>query len=234
MANRKKIFGIATEEGTDNTLVIFDGATVSAYQAGTSTPINQYATEGAASPSTILTDDQGEYEFWIDIDEDADRIKIEITKSGHTSIVIDDIFIAVPYIQDGGDIYYKDNSRGDKWLSLHQVFVNGARNNNSVTDIYLSLYDRGPSNLIPYVLPFDATLVGMTLSCTSNTVSWTGEVRKNGVAAVEDSLSIANQYTNYDFTKNTDFDAGDRIEIYMNGTSIPRPSVGLYFRRRKT
>jgi len=88
---RRKLFGVATEEGTGNSLVILDGADVQAYQAGTSTPIDMYAAESGGIPTTITTDAQGRYAFWIEIVDANKKIKLEITKVAHAGQTIDGI-----------------------------------------------------------------------------------------------------------------------------------------------
>jgi len=82
-------------------------------------------------------------------------------------------------------------------------------------------------------LPFDATLVGISISGQRNNQTWTAQVRKNGSATVLDSLGITNAYENHTWSLDTDFSAGDRIQVYMSGNNINNPHVELFFRRRK-
>ncbi len=63
------------------------------------------------------------------------------------------------------------------------------------------------------------------------TQTYTIEIRKNDAVAVIDSLTVTNARENHDATKNTDFNEGDRIQFYLNGTA-DRPLVTAYFRRR--
>ena len=76
-----------------------------------------------------------------------------------------------------------------------------------------------------------ATLVGMSIQ-TNGAETWTAEVRKNGSATVEDSIAAAAADGNQDGTLNTDFDAGDEIQVFINGTMINRPVIKLEFAYR--
>ncbi len=130
-----------------------------------------------------------------------------------------------------GEVYYYDASR-DKKLGMGNIQQDVGRCHIAVTDQYLKGDGDSPSNMNGFVLPWDSTLFAITMSGKSNTQTWTAQVRKNGGGIAHDSLTITNQYSNYNNTKNTDFNAGDRIMIYCNGVSIEYPRVTLIFRRR--
>jgi len=97
-------------------------------------------------------------------------------------------------------------------------------------------YLRGPGdipmNLGGFSLPFDSTLAGITMVGGANNDIWNTEVRKNDGITVLAWLNITNAYENHDFTQNVDFDAGDRVQLYMSGTAVNRPSVTAFFTRR--
>jgi len=130
-----------------------------------------------------------------------------------------------------GDIYFTDPIR-NKNLGTAIIQQNAGRNSNNVTTQFLRGEADTPWNLNGFVLPWNATLISMTMSENVNNQTWTAEVRKNGIATVIDSLTITNQYSNFDNLKNTDFNAGDRIQIYCNGYFVKYPYVTLFFRRR--
>lgn len=130
-----------------------------------------------------------------------------------------------------GDLYFLDPIR-NKNLGSAIVQVSSGRNHSTVTNQFLRFEGDVPSNLNGFVLPWNATLIALSMSCNSNTQTWTLEVRKNGGGVSQDSLTSTNQYSNYSNTNNTDFSAGDRIMIYCNGTSIDYPHATLFFRRR--
>jgi hypothetical protein len=137
----------------------------------------------------------------------------------------------VGYVENG-DIYFYDSTR-NKDLGVGIIQIGCGRNSMNTTNQYIRMYDSIVMNLSGVTLPFDSTLVGMTMSEQVNTQSWTAQVRKNDSDTVLDSLSIVNAYENHTWNKNTDFVAGDRVQVYLNGTNIKYPQVMLYFRRKK-
>jgi hypothetical protein len=130
-----------------------------------------------------------------------------------------------------GDIYYHDPVR-DKNLGVATIQLDVGRNHHNVTNQFLRSEGDTPTNQNGFVLPWDATLISMSMSGKLNTQNWSIEVRKNGGGISHASLSINNQYSNYDDNNNVDFNAGDRIMIYCNGMSIDFPHATLFFRRR--
>jgi hypothetical protein len=133
---------------------------------------------------------------------------------------------------DGDDVYFYDTTRS-KDLGVAVLEIGCGRNSANTTDQYLRTFNGTPMNQTGVALPFDATLVGMSMSGQSNTQTWTAQVGKNDLATVEDSLTITNAYENHTWSKDTDFSAGDRIQVYLSGTNINYPQVRLYFRRTK-
>jgi hypothetical protein len=137
----------------------------------------------------------------------------------------------VAYV-DGDDVYFYDTTR-NKTLGVAIIEVGGARESVSTTDQYLRTYDGTPFNLSGSALPWDATLVGIVMSGEETNQTWTIQVRKNGSTTSLASLTINNAYENHDWSKDVDFSAGDRIQLYLSGTSIDYPQAKAYFRRRK-
>ena len=130
-----------------------------------------------------------------------------------------------------GDVYYYDIIRS-KNLGVSIIQQDVGRNNSNVSDQYLRGEGDVPTNQNGFVLPWNGTLVAISMSGKLNTQIWTIEVRKNGGGVAQDTLTIANQYSKYNNTNNIDFNAGDRVMIYCNGTSIDYPHATLFFRRR--
>jgi len=130
-----------------------------------------------------------------------------------------------------GDIYYHDPVR-KKNLGIAMIQHDVGRNHSTVTDQYMRSEGDVPTNLNGFVLPWDATLISLSMSGRLNTQTWTIEIRKNGGGVAQDTLTINNSYSNYNSNNNTDFNAGDRIMVYCNGTSIDFPRATLFFRRR--
>lgn len=137
----------------------------------------------------------------------------------------------VGYVENG-DIYFRDITR-NKDLGTGIIQIGCGRNSANTTNQYLRVYNDVPMDIASITLPFDSTLVGMTMTGQANTQSWTAQIRKNGSSTVLDSLSIVNSYENHVWDKNTDFLAGDRIQVYLSGINIKYPLVMLFFRRRK-
>lgn len=137
----------------------------------------------------------------------------------------------IAYVE-GDDVYFYDTTRS-KDLGVAIIEVAGARESVSTTNQYLRTFDGTPFNLSGAALPWDATLVGIVMSGEENNQTWTVQVRKNDSATSLASLTITNAYSNYDWTFDVDFSAGDRIQLYLSGTSIDYPQAKAYFRRRK-
>lgn len=117
--------------------------------------------------------------------------------------------------------------------------ITAGRGNANTTDIWLRQPDNLATNLSPYVMPFDATIVAITAAGNANE-TWDGEVYRNtdvrtggiptdGNKLTEIQVSAADSAT---VVVNVDVDAGDEIGIFMRGSSIDRPSVTVYFVRR--
>jgi len=139
---------------------------------------------------------------------------------------------SVIYIDStSGDIYFTDPIR-NKNLGAAIIQQNAGRNSNNVTTQFLRGEADTPWNLNGFVLPWNATLVSISMSGSVDNQTWAVEVRKNGTSTVIDSLTISNQFSNFDNSKNTDFNAGDRIQVYCNGYFIKYPHASLFFRRR--
>ena len=130
-----------------------------------------------------------------------------------------------------GDVYYYDATRS-KNLGVAIIQQDVGRNHSTVTNQYLRSAGDTPSNLNGFVLPWNSTLIAITMSGKSNTQTWSAEVRKNGGGIGLDTLTINNEYSKYNNTNNVDFNIGDRVQIFCNGSSIDYPRVTLFFRRR--
>lgn len=145
-----------------------------------------------------------------------------ISTNGSSAIFID---------STSGDVYYNDPIRLKK-LGVATIQTDASRNKDRVTNVYLRGEGNAPMNLNGFVLPWDATLIGISMSSNVNTQTWSAQVRKNGATSPEDFLTSTNLYSKYSSTKNVDFNAGDRVEIFCSGQNIEYPKVSLFFRRR--
>jgi hypothetical protein len=137
----------------------------------------------------------------------------------------------IGYVENG-DIYFYDTTR-NKDLGVGILQIGCGRNANNTTNQYLRVYDGVPMDMSSISLPFNSTLVGMTMNGSSDTQSWTAQIRSNGSPIILDYLSIVNSRVNCSWDKNTDFSMNDRIQVYLKGVAISYPTVMLFFRRRK-
>jgi hypothetical protein len=106
-----------------------------------------------------------------------------------------------------------------------------ARNSANTTNIYLRTSDGVPTNLAGFVLPFDATIVGIG-GASNDTDTWVGEVRKNGAATVLASLSISAAAEGSTGPLSVDVNADDIIQTYCNGSQVNYPVLVVYLKRR--
>jgi len=128
------------------------------------------------------------------------------------------------------NIFFRDRVR-NKLLSTSKNYIWAGRKG-SATNRYLENIVGTPMNLIGEPLEENSTLVGILMMNESNTITWTAEVRKNNNPAVLESLTITNQYSNSDMSKNFNFNTGDIIQVFCNGIAVPNPLVKLIFRER--
>ncbi|RLI87986.1 MAG: hypothetical protein DRP01_00100 [Archaeoglobales archaeon] len=111
------------------------------------------------------------------------------------------------------------------------MFLSGGREGAAISNVYLRGPGGTPTNQSGFVIPYDATIVALSLA-TTGAHTWTLEVRKNNNPAVIASLTVAALERTYDSTINVDIDAGDELQLYCNGTNINAPSGSLVLRRR--
>lgn len=127
-------------------------------------------------------------------------------------------------------VYDKTNSR-NKFLSVNRQYMYfWGRDSNNNTNEYARAGDF-TSNQGGPVLMRNATLVGISAK-TNGAETWTVRVRKNGVVTNLASLALSAVDKAQDITLNIDFNAGDDIEVYIDGTRINRPIITLEFAYR--
>lgn len=112
---------------------------------------------------------------------------------------------------------------------LSPVFTFIAGRNTTITDSYLRGPGNLPTNLSGFVLPFNATIIGIGVA-TRVVETWTAEVRKNGGAAITSLVVVAVRKLYGAVSVNVN--QGDEIQMYCNGTNINRPQVAVYLTRR--
>jgi len=123
----------------------------------------------------------------------------------------------------GGVLYAYDGTRS-KWLSVDRKMVWAGRNANA-TNLYLRTVDSVATSVSGYRALRSGTITGLVAQTGSNS-TWTLEIRKNGVTTPIASLSITTASGAQDATINVDFNAGDELEIFCNGSAVPTPVGG--------
>jgi len=126
--------------------------------------------------------------------------------------------------------YDKTNSR-NKFLSVSRQYVTfGGRDSTKTTNEYLrnALFT---SNEASTKLIQNATLVGISVN-TAEAETWIARVRRNGVVTNLYSKSLTGSAGTQDATLNVNFDVGDVVQVYCEGTDVNRPLVVLEFAYR--
>jgi hypothetical protein len=115
-------------------------------------------------------------------------------------------------------------------VSTDTFMLGASRKSNSTSNTYLFGYNDVPTNEVGYVLPFDCTLIAMT-AATIDAETWSGEIHTSLSLVAGALVSIA-AATSGTATMSINFNAGDIIQFYCNGTGISKPVVNAFFRRR--
>lgn len=126
-------------------------------------------------------------------------------------------------------IYDKTNSR-NRFLGVarqYMTFSGRDSANNSNEYLRVGLFT---SNQAGIRLMRNATLTGISAQ-TNGAETWNVRVRKNGVVTDLATL-VLSAVSGAQDEYNVDFDAGDSVEVYLDGTQIDRPLVTLEFRER--
>lgn len=138
--------------------------------------------------------------------------------------------IPVAMIANTPAYYDKSNSR-NKWLSYYRMHLSfTGRDNQNNSNEYLRAGEF-TSNQSSYRLLRNMTLIGISAQTNGNG-TWNVRVRKNGVNTNLATLSITAAAGAQSSSFNVDFNAGDKIEVFCDGSNINRPFVVLEFAER--
>lgn len=138
--------------------------------------------------------------------------------------------IPISMINNTPAYYDKTNSR-NKFLSMYRMHMAfSGRDNQNNSNEYLRAGEF-TSNQSSYRLIKNMTLIGISAQ-TNGAETWTARVRKNGVVTNLASLALSAVAGAQDATLNVDFTAGDKVEVYCDGSSVDRPFVTLEFAER--
>jgi len=100
----------------------------------------------------------------------------------------------------------------------------------STTNSYLQSVGGEYMNIIPFVLPFDSTLIAIS-SSSKYSQTWESQIHVSEILISGATLSISNTFSSW-ATYSINFNAGDRIMLYCNGTSIDSPRIDAIFRQK--
>ena len=127
---------------------------------------------------------------------------------------------------------YKFNDGGtastDIWSARQSIdniitlTLAGARSGGGVTNVYLRSGDGLPYNTTPMIMPFDGTIKHISMSTSANS-TWIAEVRDNGTAIT--GATISNKTTGTYSSFNVNVNAGARLQLYCNGSSVANPRI---------
>lgn len=118
-----------------------------------------------------------------------------------------------------------------KWLAVESFVINGGVNSAEAEREYFSLTDNIYSENNAFVLPYDATLTGITYSSPSLGNCFV-EVHLNNSLVESAFLAINSSNKGYVNNLNVDFKEGDKIQLFLNGQNIKWPLVKVLFRKR--
>ena len=127
-------------------------------------------------------------------------------------------------------VYDKTNSR-NRFLSVNRMYLGFSGRDNSNNANEYARFGEFTSNQSSARLMKNMTLVGMSIQ-TNGAETWTAQVRKNGVVTNLASLAASAAAGAQDNTFNIDFNAGDKIDVYIDGSSVDRPIILLEFAER--
>lgn len=133
------------------------------------------------------------------------------------------------YWKNDTDGFVKEDTIMGGAIAPTDTDVVSAARNDVATNVYLRGADSTPMNLAPHILPFAAKLIYMSAS-TDGSETWDAEVHVNGVlkvGAVLPMVGVDNNYAAYNIV----FSAGDKVQLFCNGTGILRPRIDVIFRK---
>lgn len=128
---------------------------------------------------------------------------------------------------------YKLNSSGvESLVAGGRAVIIDAQKSMLTTNTYLNGTDGVPMNVVPFIIPFDSSLVSMSAS-TDGSFTWTAEIHVNSVLKTNAILSISSADSGYSssFATVTTFGAGDKVMLYCNGSGIEKPRISVFFRK---
>ena len=136
----------------------------------------------------------------------------------------------IPTASINNTLAYYDRTR-TKWLAVAKEYMqfsgrDSANNSNEYARFGLFTSNQAGGRLMRNV-----TLTAIAAQ-TNGAETWTVRVRKNGSVTNLASLAITAASGDQATNLNVDFNAGDDIEVYIDGSNIDRPAIRLEFQQR--
>lgn len=224
---------------------------VSTTGAGTFT----FADLGAKSLTHPIVDEEfigqftaSELSESLDLQAALDATDITVKLDG---TLITDLRLIAEGIQDASQVPFNNGSSGltatDAQAAIDEVegrvdtlensgvasdtfCLSASRNANKATNVYLRMADGLPTNETPFILPYNCTLTNLT-AANNGAETWIGEVRIGGTLVTGAFITIT-AATSGTAVVDVDFNAGDAIQLFCNGTDVKDPMLNLFFERR--
>jgi hypothetical protein len=118
-----------------------------------------------------------------------------------------------------------------KAIGIYTGFPISMGNSGNSTNSYLNTPGGVPSSTSGIILPWDATLIGLSLA-TTGAQTWTAEVHLGLSLVAGAILASGGARAASTAALSINFSAGDELQFYVNGTAINNPVMTGYFARR--
>lgn len=129
------------------------------------------------------------------------------------------------FVANDGLLYAYDPTR-TKWLSVDRFNVFWGRNSANTTNEYLRQINGAQSNNTGWRMIRNGTITAISVQGNANQ-TYTVQIRKNDTTTTVISITVNNSQGAHSTTINIDFDEGDFLQCFLNGTSIDYPQVML-------
>jgi len=164
---------------------------------------------------------------------DSGAVELDATTFSNAPLELTPLSTAPTTDLNGGQLYYDDEGilysfdpTRSKWLSVQRLMMGFGRNSSNTTNEYLRQLNGASSATNGWRMPRDGTITAISAQ-TNNSETWTYQIRKNDSATAIVSLTMNNTTGGHLNNINIDFNEGDYIQAYCQGSSISYPE-GLF------
>ena len=144
------------------------------------------------------------------------------------------IYLGVTVDDAASGFFYIPREAGVVEIAPPEImyFNIGAARSGNVSDVYMYAYDNLQTNLSGYILPYDCTLYAISAGTQFNE-TWSAEVHDGTGTLVPGALlSISADTSGFTNSLSIDFNAGDEVQFYLNGSSVRRANMQAFFKSR--